>query len=74
MAVETQSVDHDRLMALMGHVIGELGAAVNAGRGRPGIDMRDPHAVVQLGVIGEVRLMLLGEYGHLVTMGGELTG
>ncbi len=31
MAVETQSVDEDRLMVLMGHVIGELGAAVNAG-------------------------------------------
>jgi hypothetical protein len=29
---------------------------------------------VQLGLIGQVRLMLLGEYGHLVTMGGELTG
>jgi SAM-dependent methyltransferase len=31
MAVETQSVDQDKLMVFMGHVIGELGAAVNAG-------------------------------------------
>ncbi len=31
MAVQTQSADQDRLMALMGHVIGELGATVNAG-------------------------------------------
>ncbi len=31
MAVETQAVDHDKLMVFMGHVIGELGATVNAG-------------------------------------------
>jgi hypothetical protein len=36
--------------------------------------VRDPHSVVQLGLIGQVRLMLLGEYGHLVTMGSKLTG
>ena len=49
-------------------------ALVAVGRDRSGIDVPDPHPVVQLGLIGQVRLVLLGEYGHLVTMGGELTG
>ena len=31
MAVDTPVVDHDKLMAFMGQVVGELGAAVNAG-------------------------------------------
>ncbi|HUY25344.1 MAG TPA: hypothetical protein VMV09_08605, partial [Candidatus Saccharimonadales bacterium] len=31
MAVETPVVDQDKLMAFMGQVVGELGAAVNAG-------------------------------------------
>ena len=31
MAIQTQAVDHDRLMAFLGQVIGELGATVNAG-------------------------------------------
>ena len=31
MAVETPVIDHDKLMAFMGQVVGELGAAVNTG-------------------------------------------
>jgi SAM-dependent methyltransferase len=31
MAVETPVIDHDKLMAFMGHVVGELGAVVNSG-------------------------------------------
>ena len=59
-----------------GHPLQQAGVAcsVAVGQDRPGIDVRDPHSVVQLGLIGQVRLMLLGEYGHLVTMRRELTG
>jgi ubiquinone/menaquinone biosynthesis C-methylase UbiE len=31
MAVQTQAIDHDKLMAFLGQVVGELGATVNAG-------------------------------------------
>lgn len=31
MAVQTREIDHDRLMAFIGQVVGELGATVNAG-------------------------------------------
>ena len=41
---------------------------------RPGVDVLDPDAGVQLGVIGEAGVALLGVDGHLVTLPGELAG
>jgi hypothetical protein len=38
---------------------------------RSGVDMLDPHATMELGHVGQVRLVLLRVHGHPVTMAGE---
>jgi hypothetical protein len=34
----------------------------------------DPDPVVKFGLVGQIWKILLGVYGHLVTLPGELTG
>ena len=58
-----------------GNPLQQVGVAlITVGYDGPGVDVPDLHPGMQLGLIGQIRLVLLGEYGHLVTMSGELTG
>ena len=51
----------------------ELAVGVVA-RDRSGGDVLDPDACVELGPVGLIRQVLLGVYGHLVALPGELAG
>src|SRR6185437_2616333 len=47
---------------------------IGFGGHRAGVDVLDPHALVQFGLLGQVGQVLLGVDRYLVTLAGELAG
>ena len=52
----------------------EQASVAAVGGDRAGVDVLDPDAVVQFGPVGQVRLVLLGVDGDLVTLAGQAPG
>ncbi len=61
-----------------GYALEQVGVVLLGGgsrlRDRAGVDVLDPDAIVKFGPVGHVHMLLLGVYGHLVTLPGEVSG